>query len=348
MAAASTCAGRSTRTTTPTGSTPRSATRSSTQQFARAKHMGLNCLRTHIKIADPRYYDAADRAGHPHLDRASQLAGADRRAKRRAYDTLVGMVERDWNHPSIVIWTIVNENWGTDLAVNADHRAWLVDMYSELKRLDPHRLVVGNSPCFTNFHVVTDIEDFHNYYGMPDHSSTVAGVGPAFAARPPWTFAREYAGIESWREYRPRSLEPAARSCGTRRSAAAATSRSSCPSSATGGCPTSHGCEKRYGGGALVVRDRDRVGRRRDVSPRRRTALSRVPPRQGVSHTLRPDHRQPADAVRGPEVSDRADAAPPERSSATSSPSLPTFTGRPTGCSICAAIPRPTTTSSAR
>ena len=32
-------------------------------QFAKAKHMGLNCLRTHIKITDPRYYDAADRAG---------------------------------------------------------------------------------------------------------------------------------------------------------------------------------------------------------------------------------------------------------------------------------------------
>ena len=29
---------------------------------------------------------------------------------------------------------------------------------TQLKALDPHRLVVGNSPCFTNFHVVTDIE----------------------------------------------------------------------------------------------------------------------------------------------------------------------------------------------
>ncbi len=182
------------------------------QQFARAKHMGLNCLRTHIKIADPRYYDAADRAGiliWTELPNWQELTDG---AKRRAYDTMVGMVARDWNHPSIVIWTIVNENWGTDLAVNAAHRAWLVGMYTELKRLDPHRLVVGNSPCFTNFHVVTDIEDFHNYYGMPDHHRQWQDWVTAFAARPPWTFAREYTGIESWREYLrdPWNPQPAA------------------------------------------------------------------------------------------------------------------------------------------
>jgi hypothetical protein len=171
------------------------------EQFAWAKHMGLNCLRTHIKVADPRYYDAADRAGlliWTELPNWQDLTDA---AKRRAWETLVGMVQRDWNHPSIVIWTIVNENWGTDLALNPEHRAWLVRMYTDLKRLDPHRLVVGNSPCFTNFHVVTDIEDFHNYYGMPDHHRQWKEWVQAFAARPGWTFAREYAGIERWREY---------------------------------------------------------------------------------------------------------------------------------------------------
>ena len=97
------------------------------RQFARAKHMGLNCLRTHIKITDPRYYDAADRAGiliWTELPNWSNLTPA---VKQRARQTLTGMVERDWNHPSIIIWTIVNEGWGVDLAVNADHRAWLAD-----------------------------------------------------------------------------------------------------------------------------------------------------------------------------------------------------------------------------
>jgi hypothetical protein len=171
------------------------------EQFAKAKHMGLNCLRTHIKITDPRYYDAADRVGlliWTELPNWQDLTDA---AKRRAKETLFGMVERDWNHPSIIIWTIVNENWGVDLAVNAGHRAWLADMYTELKALDPHRLVVGNSPCFTNFHVVTDIEDFHNYYAMPDHYRKWKEWVQTFASRPPWTFAHVYESIESWREY---------------------------------------------------------------------------------------------------------------------------------------------------
>ncbi|HET6798634.1 MAG TPA: glycoside hydrolase family 2 TIM barrel-domain containing protein [Gemmatimonadales bacterium] len=171
------------------------------EQFARAKHMGLNLLRTHIKVTDPRYYDAADRAGLLIWTELPNWQELTESAKRRAKETMVGMVERDWNHPSIVIWTIVNENWGVDLAVNAGHRAWLADMYTQLKELDPHRLVVGNSPCFTNFHVVTDIEDFHNYYAMPDHYRKWKDWVQTFASRPPWTFAHVYESIESWRQY---------------------------------------------------------------------------------------------------------------------------------------------------
>ncbi len=180
-------------------------------QFAKAKHMGLNLLRTHIKITDPRYYDAADRAGILIWTELPNWQDLTEAAKRRAKDTLFGMVERDWNHPSIIIWTIVNENWGVDLAVNAGHRAWLSDMYNQLKALDPHRLVVGNSPCFTNFHVVTDIEDFHNYYAMPDHYRKWKDWVQTFASRPPWTFAHVYENIESWREYIRDPWNPVAR-----------------------------------------------------------------------------------------------------------------------------------------
>ena len=170
-------------------------------QFAKARHMGLNLLRTHIKITDPRYYDAADRAGILIWTELPNWQDLTEASKRRAKETLFGMVERDWNHPSIIIWTIVNENWGVDLAVNAGHRTWLADMYNQLKALDPHRLVVGNSPCFTNFHVVTDIEDFHNYYAMPDHYRKWRDWVQTFASRPPWTFAHVYESIETWREY---------------------------------------------------------------------------------------------------------------------------------------------------
>lgn len=180
-------------------------------QFAKARHMGLNCIRTHIKITDPRYYDAADRAGLLIWTELPNWQDLTEAAKRRARQTLFGMVERDWNHPSIIIWTIANENWGLDLAVNAGHREWLADIFAELKAVDPHRLVVGNSPCFTNFHVVTDIEDFHNYYAMPDHYRQWRDWVQTFASRPPWTFAHAYESIDAWREYVRDPWNPAPR-----------------------------------------------------------------------------------------------------------------------------------------
>ncbi len=170
-------------------------------QFLKAKHMGLNCLRTHIKITDPRYYDAADRLGVLIWTELPNWENLTVETKRRARETLAGMVERDWNHPSIIIWTIINEGWGVDLAMNADHRAWLAETYGYLKELDPYRLVVGNSPCHGNFHVITDIEDFHNYYAIPDHYRQWRDWVQTFAGRPAWTFAHIYENVDAWREF---------------------------------------------------------------------------------------------------------------------------------------------------
>jgi beta-galactosidase/beta-glucuronidase len=137
-------------------------------EFRKAKEMGLNCLRVHIKVADPRYYAAADKIGLLIWTELPNHILLSDEAKLRARETLAGMLERDWNHPSIGIWTIINESWGIDLT-DPSQRAWLAETYDWLKELDPTRLVVGNSACWGNFHVATDIADFHIYYAMPDH-----------------------------------------------------------------------------------------------------------------------------------------------------------------------------------
>ena len=169
-------------------------------EFRKAKEMGLNCLRIHIKVADPRYYAAADRVGlliWTELPNHILLSDA---AKRRARETLAAMVERDWNHPSIGIWTIINESWGIDLTDPAQ-RAWLADTYQWMKSLDPARLVVGNSACWGNFHVATDIADFHIYYAMPDHYHQWREWTANYARRPSWVFAHEYKDHAEWREF---------------------------------------------------------------------------------------------------------------------------------------------------
>lgn len=140
-------------------------------QFCKAKAMGFNTIRTHIKVADPRYLAAADRLGLLIWAEFPNFAYLSEKAAARAKKTITGMVDRDWNHPSIIIWTIINEDWGTNLVENGEHRAWLREMYHWLKDLDPHRLVVDNSPNRLSFHVESDLADYHYYQAHPDGRS---------------------------------------------------------------------------------------------------------------------------------------------------------------------------------
>jgi hypothetical protein len=169
-------------------------------QFRKAKDMGLNCLRVHIKVADPRYYAAADKLGLLIWTELPNHSLLTEDSKRRARETLAGMLERDGNHPSIGIWTIMNESWGIDLT-DPSQRAWLSETYRWFKELDPTRLVIGNSACWSNFHVITDIADFHSYYAMPDNFEKWQRWTAKYAGRPWWLFAHEYTEHAVWREF---------------------------------------------------------------------------------------------------------------------------------------------------
>lgn len=127
-----------------------------------AKDLGLNMLRCHIKINDPRYYYWADRLGllimydfpSPDLDTP---------AMRRLFEATVPQVlARDFNSPSIFAWVIFNETWGLTNHDIADGQRWLRKVYKMTQKLDPTRLVEDNSPCHYN-HVESDINSWHFY-----------------------------------------------------------------------------------------------------------------------------------------------------------------------------------------
>lgn len=162
-------------------------------QIRVAKSLGLNCLRCHIKIEDPRYYEAADRLGMLIWTEIPNWVWLTPPASARAKETFRQMVARDGNHPSIIIWSLVNENWGTDLAGNPEHRRWLAEFYREAKALDPTRLVVDNSACEGNLHVAGDLEDFHAYRAIPDHAKAWDAWVADFAGRAGWVWAADYA-----------------------------------------------------------------------------------------------------------------------------------------------------------
>lgn len=163
-------------------------------QFEKAKAMGLNLLRCHIKIPDPRYLDWADRVG---LLIWEELPSWDlqltKRNRTKIERTIDEMIDRDYNHPSIVIWTIVNEDWGVQVRTSADDREWVKQQYARVKRKDRTRLVVDNSPCSTpfgpSFHVQTDVQDYHNYFSIPDHQHRCVEWLQSFALNPAWTFS---------------------------------------------------------------------------------------------------------------------------------------------------------------
>ena len=113
------------------------------------------------------------------------------RSRARKERLLKGIVDRDGNHPSIIIWTIVNENWGVDLVHDASHRAWLKQTYHWLKSYDPTRLVVDNSPLSPSFHVETDIADYHFYAAFPDNRRSWDAFVDELASRPDWLFSPE-------------------------------------------------------------------------------------------------------------------------------------------------------------
>lgn len=157
-------------------------------QFRLAKAMGLNGLRIHIKIGDPRYYQAADKIGLLIWTEMPNWQLLTEDTKRRARETLIGMVERDWNRPSIIIRSLINEAWGID-QFNPEHLRWMANEYEWLKAYDPARLVVDNSACHSNFHVVSDIDDMHVYYSVPDHHRQWQEWVANLARRPVWTYA---------------------------------------------------------------------------------------------------------------------------------------------------------------
>ena len=157
-------------------------------EMRKARALGLNLLRCHIKAPDPRYLQAADEVGIlvwyeiPNWDTLTD------NSKRRALETLRGMVERDWNHPCLVILSLINESWGINLKEAAD-RQWLKHVYQEAKKIVPGWLVDDNSACYDNFHIATDIADYHTYAAIPDHAGDFDRFVADLAQRPGWLFS---------------------------------------------------------------------------------------------------------------------------------------------------------------
>jgi len=136
------------------------------EEILRAKRLGLNGVRSHIKLEVPRKLYWADRLGLLVMEDVPNFWGEpDEKAKAESEFAMKGMIARDYNHPAIFSWVLFNETWGLfskDKVYAPETQKWVISVYEQAKRLDPTRLVEDNSPCNLD-HVKTDINTWHMY-----------------------------------------------------------------------------------------------------------------------------------------------------------------------------------------
>ena len=128
-----------------------------------SKAAGFNGARLHQKAFEERFYYWADKLGYITWGEAPSW-GMDANDVEVARNFLVEwseLVIRDRNHPSLLIWTPMNEEWWPD---KVQYPRFTTDLYNLTKSLDPTRPVNDASG---GCHIKTDIWTVHNYEQDP-------------------------------------------------------------------------------------------------------------------------------------------------------------------------------------
>jgi beta-galactosidase/beta-glucuronidase len=131
-----------------------------------AKAMGFNGVRKHQKIEDPRYLYWADHLGLLVWEEMPSAYRFTKSSIERLTREWISAIERDYSHPSIVVWVPINESWGVpNLPEVAAQRSLVQALYHLTKTLDPTRPVIGNDGWES---VATDIIGIHDYDDQPE------------------------------------------------------------------------------------------------------------------------------------------------------------------------------------
>ena len=150
------------------------------------KAFGLNGVRKHQKVEDPRWLYWADKMGLLVWGEMANAHTYNETYVSRFVDEWQQVVARDYNHPCIITWVPINESWGvpnilTDRA-QQEHAKTMVHL---IHSLDPTRPVVDNDGW--EHTDATDLMTLHDY----------ARTGEELAAK--------YKGLETDRTRIPRA-----------------------------------------------------------------------------------------------------------------------------------------------
>lgn len=130
-----------------------------------AKAMGFNGVRKHQKIEDPRYLYWADKLGLLVWEEMPSAYRFTPTAIRRLVREWAEVIERDYNHPCIIVWVPFNESWGVpNLTSTQAHRNAVEALYHLTRTFDSTRPVIGNDGWEAS---ATDIIGIHDYDANP-------------------------------------------------------------------------------------------------------------------------------------------------------------------------------------
>jgi len=125
------------------------------------KEMGFNGCRKHQKVEDPRFMYWADKLGFLVWGECAAPPYFSESAVSRLTREWIEIIERDYNHPSLVAWVPINESWGVPfINHNKQQQNHSLAMYHLIHSLDTTRLVISNDGWELT---KTDICAIHNY-----------------------------------------------------------------------------------------------------------------------------------------------------------------------------------------
>ncbi|MDO7849730.1 glycoside hydrolase family 2 TIM barrel-domain containing protein [Hymenobacter sp. M29] len=125
---------------------PGTATLEEMQRHMHAmKALGCNLVRVHIAGVDPRIYNLADELGLLLWVEVPSPHSSTARSRENHRAELLRLVTLSETHPSIIIWSLYNEDWGAqDIATNPETRKYIIETYQFMQIAYPQFLVVDN------------------------------------------------------------------------------------------------------------------------------------------------------------------------------------------------------------
>jgi len=131
------------------------------QDIDKIHELGYNGLRKHQKTEDERFLYWCDVKGMLVWSEAPAAYIYSDRAVELFTNEWLDIVKQNYNHPSIITWTPINESWGVpQVKTDRTQQHFTEAIYHLTKSIDSHRPVIVNDGWE---HTVSDILTLHDY-----------------------------------------------------------------------------------------------------------------------------------------------------------------------------------------